>query len=44
VWASHWEDSYSEKIEYWREALSKLPESTSLLIAHGNAEGLWGLK
>lgn len=44
VWASQWEYSYNEKMEYWRKALSKIPQSTSRLIAHGNAERLWNLK
>ena len=44
VWAKHWGITYDEKMEYWRRALSKLPQTSSHLIAHGNAERLWKLK
>ena len=44
VWDNHWQSSYDVKIEYWRKALSELPENTAGLIAHGNAERLWKLK
>ena len=44
VWDYHWQDSYDEKIRYWRKALSELPKDVAHMIAHGNAERLWKLK
>lgn len=44
VWDYHWLDSYNEKMRYWREGISALPENAAHLIAHGNAERLWKLK
>ena len=44
VWAHHWEGIYNKKIEYWKKALSELPQDVSHMIAHGNAERLWNLK
>jgi len=43
VWAHHWGNIYNEKMEYWKKALSELPENVSHMIAHGNAERLWHL-
>lgn len=44
VWAHHWEGIYNKKMEYWKKALSELPQDISHMIAHGNAERLWNLK
>ena len=40
----HWQGLYDEKMERWKNALSELPPKTAHLIAHGNAERLWGLE
>jgi predicted TIM-barrel fold metal-dependent hydrolase len=44
VWVHHWGNIYNEKMEYWKKALSELPENVSHMIAHGNAERLWNLE
>lgn len=41
VFAEHWTGFYVKQMDYWREALSKLPSDVAHLIAHGNAERLW---
>jgi len=43
VWARHWRDYYTPQMEYWRSAMAELPEPAASLLAHGNAERLWGL-
>lgn len=44
VWDYHWQESYNEKMKYWRMALSELPANMADMIAHRNAERLWGLQ
>lgn len=43
VWPEHWQNTYSKKVNLWREALSGLPPEVAAQIAHGNAERLYGL-
>ena len=43
VWAEHWEDTYSKKVNLWRKALSELPSEVAEKISHGNAERLYRL-
>jgi hypothetical protein len=43
VWARHWRDYYDQQMDYWRRAVAGLPEPAASLLAHGNAERLWGL-
>ena len=44
VWTHHWTDTYPEKVNLWRKALSVMPQDVAQAIAHGNAERLWKLK
>ena len=43
VWPEHWSEKYVRQVEFWRNALNKLPNEVAHAIAHGNAERLWGL-
>ncbi|MCW8892458.1 MAG: amidohydrolase [Deltaproteobacteria bacterium] len=44
VFAEHWSDFYQKQMDYWKRGLAELPEDVAHLIAHGNAERLWGLQ
>ena len=43
VFTEHWSNFYLKQMEYWKSGLAKLPSEASHLIAHGNAERLWGI-
>lgn len=44
VFADHWSDFYQKQMNYWKLAFADLPADVAHLIAHGNAERLWGIK
>jgi hypothetical protein len=44
VFAEHWSDFYQKQMNYWKRGLTELPTDVSHLIAHGNAERLWGIR
>ena len=44
VFAEHWGDFYRRQMNYWKRGLAELPTDVSHLIAHGNAERLWGIR
>lgn len=44
VFAEHWSDFYRKQMNYWERGLKALPSDVSHLIAHGNAERLWGIR
>ena len=44
VFAEHWSNFYRKQMTYWKRGLSELPKEVSHLIAHGNAERLWGIR
>ena len=44
VFAEHWSDFYRKQMNYWKSGLAELPTDVSHLIAHGNAERLWGIR
>jgi len=44
VFAEHWSDFYQKQMNYWKRGLAELPAGVSDLIAHGNAERLWGIR
>jgi predicted TIM-barrel fold metal-dependent hydrolase len=41
VWPENWSGDYVNEAQYWRKALSELPNDVAQKIAHGNAEHLW---
>jgi len=44
VFTEHWSDFYLKQMKYWKRGLAELPSEVSHLIAHGNAERLWGIR
>lgn len=44
VFAEHWSDFYQKQMNYWKRGLAELPANVTHLIAHGNAERLWGIR
>lgn len=44
VFAEHWSEFYQKQMNYWKQALAELPTDVAHLIAHGNAERLWGIR
>lgn len=44
VWARHWRKIYVPQVRLWRKALTELPEDAAHMVAHGNAERLWGIE
>ncbi len=44
VFAEHWSDFYLKQMNYWKSGLAQLPADIAHLIAHGNAERLWGIR
>jgi len=44
VFSEHWSDFYRKQMNYWKNGLAELPADTAHLIAHGNAERLWGIR
>ena len=44
VFAEHWSDFYRKQMNYWKRGLAELPTDVAHLIAHGNAERLWGIR
>ena len=44
VFTEHWGDFYRKQMNYWKSGLAELPTDVSHLIAHGNAERLWGIR
>ena len=44
VFAEHWSGFYQKQMNYWKRGLAELPADASHLIAHGNAERLWGIR
>lgn len=43
VWPEDWSEKYVRQVDFWRKALSKLPDEVAHAVAHGNAERLWKL-
>ena len=43
VWVWHWKKTYVRQVQLWRKVLKDLPGDVAHLVAHGNAERLWGL-
>lgn len=43
VFAEHWLQHYTSKMDYWTSAMNSLPDDVANSIAHGNAERLWKL-
>ena len=44
VFSEHWSDFYRKQMNYWKRGLAELPTDVAHLIAHGNAERLWGIR
>ena len=44
VWVWHWKKTYVRQARFWRKALKDLPGDAAHLVAHGNAERLWGIQ